>query len=96
MILSYDATSLSVSNWFGHTVQRFDLSDPFNPTLLSAATVPHPNMLRLSRDDSRLSVTNSLLTPWDDDADFGSTRASHSSPESTDVPRRSAGPERWR
>src|SRR5262245_6099324 len=32
MILSYDATSLYVSNWFGNTVQRFDIGDPFDPT----------------------------------------------------------------
>jgi selenium-binding protein 1 len=76
MILSYYATSLYVSNWFGDTVQRFDISDPFEPTLLSTAAVPHPNMLRLSRDDGRLYVSNSLLTPWDDDADFGEARNS--------------------
>jgi selenium-binding protein 1 len=74
MILSYDATSLYVSNWFGNTVQQFDISDPFNPTLEATVAVSHPNMLRLSRDDSRLYVTNSLLTPWDNDADFGEPR----------------------
>jgi selenium-binding protein 1 len=74
MILSYDATSLYVSDWFGNTVQQFDISDPFNPTLEATVAVPHPNMLRLSRDDSRLYVTNSLLTPWDNDADFGEPR----------------------
>ncbi len=36
--------------------------------------MPHPNMLRLSRDNRRLYVTNSLLTPWDNDADFGPAR----------------------
>jgi selenium-binding protein 1 len=74
MILSYDATTLYVSNWFANTVQQFDISDPFNPTLRSTVAVPHPNMLRLSPDDNRLYVTNSLLTPWDNDADFGEPR----------------------
>jgi methanethiol oxidase len=74
MLLSYDSTSLYVTNWFGNTVQQFDISDPFHPTLQSTVSVPHPNMLRLSRDDSRLYVTNSLLTPWDNDPDFGEPR----------------------
>jgi hypothetical protein len=29
---------------------------------------------RLSRDNRRLYVTNSLLTPWDNDTDFGPAR----------------------
>ena len=74
MLLSYDGTSLYVTNWFGNTVQRFDVSDPFNPVLSSTESVPHPNMLRLSPDNSRLYVSNSLLTPWDNDPDFGDPR----------------------
>jgi selenium-binding protein 1 len=74
MLLSHDGQSMYVSNWFGNSVQRFDLADPFNPTLESTVSVPHPNMLRLSRDDRRLYVTNSLLTPWDNDPDFGPAR----------------------
>ena len=49
MIMSYDGADLYVTNWFGNTVQQFDISDPFNPTLRATVTVPHPNMLRLSR-----------------------------------------------
>jgi selenium-binding protein 1 len=74
MLLSHDAESMYVSNWFGNTVQRFDISDPFDPVLEATVSVPHPNMLRLSRDNRRLYVTNSLLTPWDNDADFGPAR----------------------
>jgi selenium-binding protein 1 len=74
MLLSHDAKSMYVSNWFGNTVQRFDISDPFDPVLEATVSVPHPNMLRLSRDNRRLYVTNSLLTPWDNDADFGPAR----------------------
>jgi hypothetical protein len=46
----------------------------FNPVLKTTVDVPHPNMLRLSRDNLRLYVTNSLLTPWDNDPDFGPAR----------------------
>jgi selenium-binding protein 1 len=74
MLLSHDGEDMYVSNWFGNTVQRFDIGDPFNPVLEATVSVPHPNMLRLSRDNRRLYVTNSLLTPWDNDADFGPAR----------------------
>lgn len=74
MILSYDHRYMYVTNWFGDTVQQFDISDPFEPVLNSTVSVPHPNMLRLSRDNKRLYVTNSLLTTWDDDTRFGPAR----------------------
>ena len=74
MLLSYDHTSLYVTNWFGNTVQRFDVRDPFHPVLTATANVPHPNMLRLSRDTSRLYVSNSLLSTWDNDPNFGDPR----------------------
>ena len=63
-----------LTNWFGNTVQQFDISDPFNPVLRATASVPHPNMLRLSRDNRRLYVSNANLTPWDNDPDFGPPR----------------------
>jgi selenium-binding protein 1 len=74
MLLSHDGKYMYVTNWFGNTVQQFDIADPFNPVLEATVSVPHPNMLRLSRDNRRLYVTNSLLTPWDNDPDFGSPR----------------------
>ena len=74
MLVSHDGKYVYVSNWFGNTVQQFDISDPFNPVLKATVSVPHPNMLRLSRDNQRLYVTNSLLTPWDNDPDFGAPR----------------------
>ena len=67
MLVSHDGKYLYVSNWFGNTVQQFDITDPFKPVLKTTVSVPHPNMLRLSRDNKRLYVTNSLLTPWDND-----------------------------
>jgi selenium-binding protein 1 len=74
MIISNDDRYLYVTNWFGNTVQQFDIADPFEPVLKATVEVPHPNMLRLSRDNKRLYVTNSLLTSWDDDPDFGPAR----------------------
>jgi methanethiol oxidase len=74
MILSYDNRFLYVTNWFGNTVQQFDITDPFSPVLTRTISVPHPNMLRLSRDNRRLYVSNSLLTTWDNDPDFGPPR----------------------
>ncbi len=74
MLLSYDHKFMYVANWFGNTVQQFDIRDPFNPVLKRTVSVPHPNMLRLSRDNRRLYVSNSLLTPWDNDPDFGLPR----------------------
>jgi selenium-binding protein 1 len=74
MLLSYDDRYLYVTNWFGNTVQQFDVRDPFHPLLRATASVPHPNMLRLSRDGERLYVSNSLLSTWDNDARFGPPR----------------------
>jgi methanethiol oxidase len=74
MLLSYDRRYMYVTNWFGNTVQQFDITDPFNPVRMASVAVPHPNMLRLSRDNKRLYVSNSVLTPWDNDPDFGPPR----------------------
>jgi methanethiol oxidase len=74
LILSYDHRFMYVTNWFADTVQQYDITDPFHPMLTATVSVPHPNMLRLSRDNRRLYVSNSLLTPWDDDPDFGPAR----------------------
>jgi selenium-binding protein 1 len=74
MLLSHDGRYLYASNWFGNTVQQFSIADPFAPVLTATVEVPHPNMLRVSRDNRRLYVTNSLLTPWDNDPDFGPAR----------------------
>jgi selenium-binding protein 1 len=74
MLLSYDHRFMYLTNWFGNTVQQFDISDPFNPVLNATVSVPHPNMLRLSPDNRRLYVSNSLLSTWDNDVRFGPAR----------------------
>ena len=74
LLLSYDGRHMYVTNWFADTVQQFDITDPFKPKLNSTVSLPHPNMLRLSKDNKRLYVTNSLLSTWDDDTRFGPAR----------------------
>jgi methanethiol oxidase len=74
MLLSYDHKYMYLTNWFANTVQQYDITDPFNPVLTATASVPHPNMLRLSRDNRRLYVSNANLTPWDNDSAFGPPR----------------------
>jgi len=100
LILSYDHRFMYVTNWFGDTVQQYDIADPFNPVLTATVSVPHPNMLRLSRDNRRLYVTNSLLTPWDNDPDFGPARNDEYGIWLFDVAKRSGeltptGPQPW-
>jgi methanethiol oxidase len=73
-LISYDHRYLYLTNWFGNTVQQFDITDPFHPVLRATVSVPHPNMLRLSRDNRRLYVSNSLITTWNNDPDFGGPR----------------------
>jgi methanethiol oxidase len=74
MLLSYDSKYMYLTNWFGNTVQQFDIANPLKPVLKATVSVPHPNMLRLSRDNRRLYVSNSLLTSWNNDASFGPPR----------------------
>jgi methanethiol oxidase len=91
MLMSYDHRYLYLTNWFGNTVQQFDISDSFNPVLKASVSVPHPNMLRLSRDNRRLYVSNSLLPTWDNDPDFGPPRNSDYGIWRFDVDTRSGG-----
>lgn len=91
MLLSYDNKYMYLTNWFGNTVQQFDITDPFHPVLNATVSVPHPNMLRLSRDNRRLYVSNSLLTPWDNDPDFGPPRNSDYGIWRFDVDKHSGG-----
>ncbi len=74
IILSGDRRFMYVANWFGSTVQMFDIKDRFHPVLVDEVPVPHANMLRLSRDGRRLYATNSLISTWDNDPAFGPPR----------------------
>ena len=66
ILLSKDDKYLYVSNWFGNNVMQYDITDPFDPLLIDAVDIPSSQMMRLSPDNERLYVTNSLLSTWDD------------------------------
>lgn len=66
MLLSFDDKFLYVSNWMGNNVRQYDITDPLQPRLTGEVEIPYAQMLRLSLDNKRLYVTNSLLSTWDD------------------------------
>jgi selenium-binding protein 1 len=67
MRVSYDNRFLYVSLWGGGKVVQYDIADPKNPKVVSEVAVAQPNMLRLTPDNKRLYVTNSLLSSLDGD-----------------------------
>jgi len=73
MVLTGDG-ELYITNYFGNSLQKFDISDPFAPLLIDEVYLPHPNMLRVSPDGRRVYVTNQLVTTWDNDVAFGGPR----------------------
>jgi len=66
MLLTDDDKYLYVSNWVGNNVRQYNIEEPLKPVLVSEVEIPYAQMLRLSPDRSRLYVTNSLLSTWDD------------------------------
>ena len=78
ILLSSDDRYLYVSNWVASTVLQYDIRDPFNPILTGEITIPWAQMMRISPDNRRLYVTNSLLSTWDDtEFPAGVTRNTH-------------------
>lgn len=71
MTLSRDDRFLYIAEWGADAVKQYDVRDPYRPQLVGEATVPHPCMMRLSRDGERLYVTNSVVGTLDDDPEFG-------------------------
>jgi selenium-binding protein 1 len=75
MVISSDDKYLYVANWMGNNVMQFDITDPFNPKKVAEVPVTDAQMMRLSPDNKRLYVTNSLLSTWDDtEFPIGTTR----------------------
>ena len=66
MLLSKDDKFMFLGNWMGNNVQQYNIEDPFRPVLVGQVEIPYAQMLRLSPDQKRLYVTNSLLSTWDD------------------------------
>jgi selenium-binding protein 1 len=82
LVLSLDDRWLYFSNWLHGDIRQYDIRDPSQPKLagrlwlgrllgkgvqISGERLPGgPQMLQLSLDGSRLYVTNSLFSSWDD------------------------------
>jgi selenium-binding protein 1 len=80
LLVSMDDRFLYFSNWLHGDIRQYDISDPANPKLTGQIWLGGllgkpsdsgrelnggPQMLQLSLDGSRLYVTNSLYSTWD-------------------------------
>jgi len=65
MRISYDNKFLFVSLFGGGAVQQYDVSDPMAPKLVSTVAIPQAQMMKLTPDNKRLYVSNSLLSNLD-------------------------------
>jgi selenium-binding protein 1 len=81
IVISMDDRFLYLSNWLHGDIRQYDISDPSAPELVGKVTcggvlgdpvtagghelVGGPQMLQLSLDGTRLYVTSSLLSSWD-------------------------------
>ena len=74
MVITRDSKYLYVADWAGGQVFQINIQNRLHPVITATVQVPYAQMMRLSQDDKRLYVTNSLLSSWDDDADLGPAR----------------------
>ncbi len=65
MRISYDNKFLFVSLFGGGAVQQYDVADPMQPKLVSSVAIPQAQMMKLTPDNRRLYVSNSLLSNLD-------------------------------
>jgi len=65
MRISYDNRYLFVSLFGGGAVQQYDVEEPLHPKLVSTVSIPQAQMLKLTPDNKRLYVSNSLLSNLD-------------------------------
>jgi len=65
MRISYDNRFLFVSLFGGGAVQQYDIADPLHPKLVSTVPFPQAQMMKLTPDNKRLYVSNSLLSNLD-------------------------------
>ena len=65
MRISYDNKFLYVSLFGGGAVQQYDVADPMQPKLVSTVAIPQAQMMKLTPDNKRLYVSNSLLSNLD-------------------------------
>ncbi len=65
MRISYDNRFLFVSLFGAGAVQQYDITDPLHPKLVSSVAIPQAQMMKLTPDNKRLYVSNSLLSNLD-------------------------------
>ena len=65
MRISYDDKFLFVSLFGGGAVNQYDISNPLKPVLVSSVAVPQAQMMKLTPDNQRLYISNSLLSNLD-------------------------------
>ena len=65
MRISYDNKFLYVSLFGGGAVQQYDVADPMQPKLVGTVAIPQAQMMKLTPDNKRLYVSNSLLSNLD-------------------------------
>src|SRR5207237_1903045 len=65
MRISYDNKFLFVSLVAGGAVQQYDIADALHPKLVSTVAFPQAQMMKLTPDNKRLYVSNSLLSNLD-------------------------------
>src|SRR5207247_8153410 len=65
MRISYDNKFLFVSLFGGGAVQQYDVAVPMQPKLVSTVAIPQAQMMKLTPDNKRLYVSNSLLSNLD-------------------------------
>ncbi len=66
ILLSHDDKFIYVANWMGNNVRQYNIEVPLKPVFVAQIEIPYAQMIRLSPDNRRLYVTNSLLSSWDD------------------------------
>ena len=65
MRISYDNRFLFVSLFGAGALQQYDIVDPAHPRLVSSVAIPQAQMLKLTPDNKRIYVSNSLLSNLD-------------------------------
>jgi len=74
LVMTSDSKYLYAADWGNGRVFQISIYDRLRPVITATLNVPHAQMMRLSQDNKRLYVTNSLLSTWDDDPDLGGPR----------------------
>ncbi|HYT04054.1 MAG TPA: selenium-binding protein SBP56-related protein [Gemmatimonadales bacterium] len=65
MRISYDNRFLFVSLFGAGAVNQYDVTDALHPKLVSTVAIPQAQMMKLTPDNKRLYVSNSLLSNLD-------------------------------